>query len=737
MPLNIHRARQLLEKFDFTTLFTEEMGWSPPPNRTPIHGKAGELEYSRTPVAELSGVVVFTVTTPEGAIPGAKARAAIHKQVAEQSYENLLVFTDAALTQSLWYWVKRENKKSHPRDHHYFKGQPGDLFLGKLASIVVDISALDEEGNISVTEVAGRLKSALDVERTTKKFFRDYDGLRLDFLDYLGDIADDRMRRWYASVILNRLMFIWFLQKKGFLDGGNINYLSDKLELSKRLGANEYFSKFLRCLFFEGFAKPPAARSREARRLLGNICYLNGGLFLPHKIEQEYGYDANLARPSRLNILDEAFDKIFVLFSRYSWHLDDRPGQQDNEINPDVLGYIFEKYINQKEFGAYYTRPEITHYLCEQTIHRLILDRIYASPEFTGNKTRFSAIGDLLMKLDAPLCRRVLDILPKLKLLDPACGSGAFLVAAMRILLNIYCAVETRIRSLNHPLLNEWLHGVLVEHKSLHYYYKKCIITDNLFGVDIMGEATEIARLRLFLALVSSAHAEDQLEPLPNIDFNILAGNSLVGLLQLDAAKFDAGAAETETKPRVQARMTFRHASELGFDIETPVAPTAKEAVKENQDAHVARDNSRRLQAILADKNQAVEQYKKHAFLPGIKDDLHQDERVLQLRGHIEKVREESYRRMNGMFLREFQALGIKLEEATWDESKNKEGRPVKSPLKPADMAALEPFHWGYDFDAVLGNGGFDAIITNPPWEIFKPNAKEFFEHHSEKDDHP
>jgi hypothetical protein len=98
------------------------------------------------------------------------------------------------------------------------------------------------------------------------------------------------------------------------------------------------------------------------------------------------------------------------------------------------------------------------------------------------------------------------------------------------------------------------------------------------------------------------------------------------------------------------------------------------------------------------------------------------------LRDNIQQHRAEAMTNLNELLLDQFRALGIKFEQATWDAQKNAEGKPKKRDLRLADIAALQPFHWGYEFDEVMNErGGFDAIITNPPWEIFKPNAKEFF----------
>jgi hypothetical protein len=668
MPLDLNNARKYLANFEFSKLFIEELGWSQPSSRQAVSMTWKERSFIRRQVAQLTGVVVFEVIARDGLIPDAKARTALHKEISAHFHENLLIFVDERRTQSLWYWVRRKNGKAFPRDHIYVRGQPGDLFLSKLNSIFFDIREFDETGNVPLVEVTDRLREALDIERVTKKFYTEFQDQHLAFLELIAGIEDERDRRWYASVLLNRLMFIYFLQRKFFLDNGDGRYLQNKLEESKQKGSNLYYDKFLKVLFFEGFAKPEKKRTPESNKLLGKIKYLNGGLFLLHPVEQRW---------PGITLSDEAFENLFGLFERYSWNLNDTPGGQDNEINPDVLGYIFEKYINQKAFGAYYTRPEITQYLCERTIHRLILDRVN-SPGIPGilAPRRFDSVGDVLLSLDAPLCKELLhDVLPDLRLLDPACGSAAFLVAAMKTLINIYAAVVGKIEFLGDRNLKQWLSGIKRDHPSINYFIKKTIITENLFGVDIMEEAVEIAKLRLFLTLVAAANSEEDLEPLPNIDFNILHGNSLVGLVRVDDKEF------------------------------------------ENRTANLFRKSYRQ---ILAEKNRLVETYRHAAAYA---------EDLRALRDQIIAHKKEAIATLNGILVSEFFHLGIKYEQATWDEEKNAEGKSVKRPVNIADIEVLKPFHWGFEFDEIINQqGGFDAIITNPPWEVFQTDEKEFFQ---------
>src|SRR5574341_1302231 len=227
MAINRDRVRKLLEAFDFKTLFIQEMGWSNVPSGAkPV--PLNTAPYLRQPAAQLSGVTVFEIL-PEGEedIPDAKLRAVIHKEIAGLAHENLLIFVDKHRTQSLWYWVKRDGTKKYPRSHLYVKGQPGDLFLSKLDGMVFELDELRADGTVPITEVTSRLAASLDVERVTRRFYNEFSALRLELMNYIEGIDREADRAWYASVLLNRLMFVYFLQKKGFIQN-NTHYLDDK-----------------------------------------------------------------------------------------------------------------------------------------------------------------------------------------------------------------------------------------------------------------------------------------------------------------------------------------------------------------------------------------------------------------------------------------------------------------------------------------------------------------------------
>ena len=491
-------------------------------------------------------------------------------------------------------------------------------------------------------------------------------------------------------------MFIWFLQKKGFVNNKDFDYLQTKLTESKQRGKDRYYSEFLTLLFFEGFAKKPIERSQRAKELLGKIKYLNGGLFVPHQIEEKY--------KTRIKIQDKAFEKTFNIFKRYDWCLEGKKGKSDKEISPDVLGYIFEKYINelqQKSLGAYYTKDEITSYLSRNTIQKCILEKV--------NKKgyNFQNVEELFHKLDTSLCKSLLtdedSILNTLTVLDPAVGSGAFLVSAMKELINIYSPIIGKIKTMGDRDLTDWLKDFEEKNKSVPYGIKKNIILKNLYGVDIMKEGTEVCKLRLFLSLVSSALEIEELEPLPNIDFNIMCGNSLIGFLR-----------ESETAPTSHTApysLETCHSRESGNPLEKGTDTQIVWSEILGEDYSQIKDRY----------NQLVSRYKNQPLSFA---------KLKELKGKTNQFLEDYNQKLNLALAKKCSQADVKYPEVKDIQGKK---NTKKRTVRPEDFNSTEgernlnPFHWDFAFNAIMSKGGFDVIITNPPWEKIKNEDKEFF----------
>lgn len=363
MAVNLDRMRDCLNQFDFHQLFIEELGWNRHDARLeiPVDGQT----FTLSAVAEKCGLAVFVCGAENNnRIPEYSVRRKIERQAAQNAYEHIIIFTDGSETTQVWQWVRREQgRPSACREHVFRAGQPGDSLIQKLQLLVV---SLEEEELLTLTDVTGRTKKAFDVERVTKRFYDRFKTEHAAFLKFLQGIPDAEMERWYVSVMLNRLMFVYFIQKKGFLNG-DADYLKNGLaRCGKDFGPDHFYGGFLCPLFFEGFAKRKEERPEKARDLLGEVPYLNGGIFMPHQIEILHG--------KKIVIPDQAFENLFAFFDAYHWHLDERPLKRDDEINPDVLGYIFEKYINQKQMGAYYTKEDITEYIGKNTVVPFIVD---------------------------------------------------------------------------------------------------------------------------------------------------------------------------------------------------------------------------------------------------------------------------------------------------------------------------------------------------------------------------
>ena len=580
MPVDRQWVRTYLKQFDFESLFIEELGWDVVDlNVIPVGVE--DVPYQAQAVAQKRGMTVYQCQ-PEngGGIPDNSVRRKIDHQINQYTREHLIIYTDSDQQEQVWQWVRREKGKPlAPREYRYHISQDGESLVQKLEALVI---SLDEEENLTLTEVTKRAKKAFDVDKVTRKFYERFQKEHKRFLGFIEGIQEQLDQQKYCSIMLNRLMFVYFMQKKGFLNGED-DYLRNRLNSCQQAyGENEFHSfyrYFLLRLFHEGLGSPKRD-DPTLEQLIGKIPYVNGGLFDIYELE---GQDSNIQIP------DEAFERIFDFFDDYQWHLDDRPLRNDREINPDVLGYIFEKYINQKQMGAYYTKEDITEYISKNTIipflfdaakkacaiafesdgqvwrllkenpNRYIYDAVqkgvdlplpkeiaagiedvskrdtwnrlaeadYALPtelwrEHVARRQRCLEIReklsngevheindlitynldirqfaqDVIDQCEGPeLLRAFYKAISQISVLDPTCGSGAFLFAALNILEPLYEACLDRMRGFvedldlsgekTHPEKFSDFRKTLEQvekHPNRAYFILKSIILGNLYG---------------------------------------------------------------------------------------------------------------------------------------------------------------------------------------------------------------------------------------------------------------
>ena len=357
--------KQYIEKYDFTILFNQ-LGWNYVKHQDPV--KINDYTYKLHSVAEKSGFrILLCEPDNKGKIPDYATRIKLDRAIARLYREHLTIFIDKEQKTQLWQWVWREpGKPPEITETVWYRGQEPELLYQKTSGLFF---TLDEEENITIVDVTGRVRENFQQnrEKVTKKFYEGFKQEHKKFLDFIKGIADKADREWYASLMLNRLMFCYFIQKKGFLDK-NRNYLRDKLQsCQQKRGKNQFYSfyrDFLLALFHRGLGSP--GHSSELVAELGRIPYLNGGLFDIHKLEKDY---------QDIEIEDKAFERVFKFFDEWNWHLDTRETASGKDINPDVLGYIFEKYINDRaQMGAYYTKEDITDYISKNCILPYLFD---------------------------------------------------------------------------------------------------------------------------------------------------------------------------------------------------------------------------------------------------------------------------------------------------------------------------------------------------------------------------
>jgi hypothetical protein len=481
------------------------------------------------------------------------------------------------------------------------------------------------------------------VEQIAKRFSARFRVISEQFVACIEGIPRQADRECYASLLLYRLILVYVLQKKGLLAGthaelldGDPDYLSSRLRMvqEKRGHFSSFYRQFLLPFFHYGLSS--RQRSDKLEALLGCVPYLGEGLFGPHSLESTY---------TRIAIPDRAFIQVLTFFKSFTWHLDDRPLRRDRELNLAVIGSLFEKYPHQpeqrrKEIGAYYTREDVSDYICQGALLPALFDELgrrcpaalradgpiwsllrthperylhtalkkgcalpmppaialsskigtlppgfwhapapedYALPtetwrEALERRQRYSVLrsrleaGDICSINDLITCnlniRQLIqdsvlfceqpdlleafyESLLHLTVLDPTCGAGAFLFAALRVLEPLYATCLQRMQILleqaelvsqpgvfaDEPYVLRF--GALLSQADSApgrlYFIYHLIISHNLYGVDMMPEAVGACQLRLALLLITGIERGVKRELWPEPDFHIRVGNALAG----------------------------------------------------------------------------------------------------------------------------------------------------------------------------------------------------------------
>lgn len=731
------RVRAIVNAFEqggLRSVFVDELGWENPAGAaalTMIEVEGGS--FAASIVASLKEFRVYSIACDTK--PSRSTMRRIDHELAELSPERLEVFESAGAW--TWHWPRRTNAGTITYETVETLPQTLPTFLAqRLTGLEFTISELKK--GITLVDVRDRVQGNFDVSAVTKRFYDRFATEQLALANSIEGLPGDQ-RFDYSTTLLNRLMFLYFLQKKEFLNS-DANYLENTLRAVRDLkGSDRYYTFYrdaLLPLFFDKLNdRDGHIGDPDIRRIIGRIPYVNGGIFGRTDLEVEHA--------DTLLVPDTAFERIFEFFGAFSWHLDTRPTQNSDEINPEVIGYIFEQFINlassgKKENGAYYTPHDVTAYMVSQALIPRILDDFEAiddafsllradpdryfqpamlkgwdtevgawvpipseledawaagpsewptldvAPEsselnlpgetwvetlhrrdrverlrdratsgslrsvndlVTYNLNAQLLLTDAIDRISEPAAvLRLFHRLSDLSVFDPTCGSGAFLFAALEVLEDIYAhVVDLAVATGVAAQLGDY--AVQAARPSgKRYFIRKHIAIRNLYGTDLMPGAIETAKLRIFLALAACVDSYDDFKPLPDLDFNLKAGNLVVGLK--DAADVNR----------------------VGSDL---VAEAYLQGLDSRIDEHVDLYNRFR-QAVQFDSPEQE----------SLKSALRENEDLLR------PDCDRTYAQVAG------------IPDADFDDW----------------VESARPFHWFCEFPEIIRRGGFDVVVGNPPY---------------------
>jgi len=612
------------------------------------------------------------------------------------------------------------------------------------ASQFVDL-IMNEKMNPSLEEI----ENAFSIEKVTKEFFEKYKELFLQLEESLQEVIskDNFVKKEFeeknistvdfAKKLLGQIVFIYFLQKKGWL-GVNVNdkwgtgskcfmrqlFGNKKKGLSPLVPYNNFFNDILEPLFYEALANDRSADDHYYSLFKCKIPFLNGGLFEPIN---EYNW-------SKTNIVPDnnIFKKIFETFDRFNFTVkEDEPLEKEVAVDPEMLGKVFEKLLevkDRKSKGAFYTPREIVHYMCQQSLINYIETNISISK---SDIEKFIQFGDFALdliikeqeqinkygksyvneKLTIPKSikenhKEIDRLLRDIKIADPAVGSGAFPIGMMNEIVKARSILSTYFKE---------------ERKD--YDLKREVIENCLYGVDIEPSAVEITKLRFWLSLIVDELDIGNIKPLPNLDHKIMYGNSL--LEEFEGVKL------FDEKLLGEIKRDFSHELE---QINTEIGRLNKE---KGDIALGKKENNGRSRAIEREIKKLEK--KKHELQFGSKEKIkdksiwdtlqHRIKKSQKKLNELKKLQKQFFNEQNRNKKKQLREDIDKIEWELIEETLKEQGNEsAMKKLAQYKKNKSKPFFlWKLYFAEVFQreNPGFDVVIANPPYVDSEMMVKE------------
>lgn len=548
------------------------------------------------------------------------------------------------------------------------------------------ISNLAYQSGLSNRDVWKLWKKAFSVEMVTEEFFENYKEMFLMLRNELNRQGIPKKHSHeFALQFLNRIMFIYFVSKKDWLEHTRfVGWLWNSYKKSVKIGSDEFYERWLKQIFFKAFnnkSNEISGLPDEVVESISNSPYLNGGLFRQNEHDS-----------LKIRIADRMFQKIFEFFEKYNFTIkEDMPLEQEVAVDPQMIGYVYESLANvadeiydRNDMGIFYTPRVEVDFMCRRSLVEYLSKRL---PDISKDKF-YHLVFDPTEDKDKiaayfekeKLWPKLEDALNNLSVVDPACGSGAFLVGMMNVIAEIY------------RIINRYMGRNLTD-----FRLKSRIIQYSLYGVDVMPWAIHAAELRLWLQLiVETKFSKDELRKhplLPNLNLNLRVGDSLVQ----EIGGMTLSARTTQLKPHLKQRLDDLKQEKRKY-FET--SPNAKFRTVDE----VKNEEVRLFEEIIGERIEC------------------QESDIEVLESGIRK--EKSQKNLSGESIYDLD----KIKEFEKDIAKCREEieklKKIRSLLKDPEK---KPFVWDIDFAEIFGDkNGFDIVIGNPPYvrqeKISPPN---------------